>query len=403
MHADQERILRATERALRVLEEFADDPVWLRKRTEAFIKDRWAYAPPTFLPALTDWLYIDDNWTHGVAQSVDGHPLEVDAPLLDVPRACSQTCQRRMLPHDDRSGSYSGRRLSRRDGPPPSRRLPVSRPRRLDLSACLAADKTGPTRRGMFLDIESTGLDTSRSEPLEIAILPFDFTSDGAVIAVHPALHQLNEPSEPIPSEITAITGLTDEIVAGHHIDPELVSAFVDGASLIVAHNASFDRPFAERITPVFADKAWACSMCDVPWRDEGMEGRRLADLLARYGLFFDAHRAVDDCEAGVALLSMKLPRSGKRVLDMLLHTARGSTWRIFAVDAPFECREILKRRGYRWNTNRDFGPRCWWVDVNDTHVEAERTYLEHEIFRRSVQLPMKEITAYQRYATQSR
>ncbi len=275
--------------------------------------------------------------------------------------------------------------------------------RRLNLSACLKVDEAGPRRRGMFVDLESTGLDTATNEPLEIAIVPFDFTLAGAIVAVHPALHQLNEPSEPIPAEITAITGLTNEIVAGHHIDSEFVTKFVESASLIVAHNAAFDRPFAERIAPVFATKPWACSMSDVPWRDEGMEGRRLTDLLAQYGFFFDAHRAVDDCEAGVALLSMKLPRSGKQVLDTLLQSARRSTWRIFAVDAPFECREALKRRGYRWNTIRDFGPRCWWVDVDDSCVEAERTYLEHDVFRRSVQLPMKEITAYQRYAAQSR
>jgi hypothetical protein len=90
VRANHERIMEATVRALRVLEDFADDSVWLRKRTEAFVKERWTYAPPTFLPALTDWLYVDDKWKRAVTQSVDGHPLEVDAPILDVPRACSQ-------------------------------------------------------------------------------------------------------------------------------------------------------------------------------------------------------------------------------------------------------------------------------------------------------------------------
>jgi hypothetical protein len=89
VRAGHERILEAIVLGLRVLEDFADDPVWLRKRTEAFIKERWTYAPPTFLPALTDWLYVDDRWTQNVAQPVDGHPFEVDVPILDVPRACN--------------------------------------------------------------------------------------------------------------------------------------------------------------------------------------------------------------------------------------------------------------------------------------------------------------------------
>jgi hypothetical protein len=46
---------------------------------------------------------------------------------------------------------------------------------------------------------------------------------------------------------VTALTGITDEMVAGQRIDEAVVSAFVKDAVIVIAHNAGFDRKFAER------------------------------------------------------------------------------------------------------------------------------------------------------------
>ena len=271
--------------------------------------------------------------------------------------------------------------------------------RRLDLTKCLVDRDGTPTRLGMFLDIESTGLDSSTCEPIELAILPFEYQLDGGIVAIHSPFQKFNQPSNPIPAEITIVTGITDEMVAGEYIDPAAVERFINDAAIIVAHNAAFDRPIAERISPAFTAKPWACSMADLNWKDEGFEGRRLGELLAAFDLFFDAHRALDDCAAGITLLSQTAPRSGRRVLEKLLATARKPSWRIFAVEAPYDARESLKQRGYRWNVKKEFGPRSWWIDLELNQVEPELRFLEHEIFHRPLDLPMKEITAYDRYA----
>lgn len=275
--------------------------------------------------------------------------------------------------------------------------------RRLNLAKRLVGDEGLRLRTGMFLDVETTGLDPTMSEIIELAITPFDYDAQGRVVAFGAALHQFNEPAEPIPSEITAITGLTDELVAGHVLDVGAIEAFVGRADIILAHNAAFDRPFGERLSPIFAAKAWGCTMCDVPWKDEGIEGRRLSDLLGTFQYFFDAHRAVDDCEAGIALLTMTLPRSGVRVLQRLLEVARRPTWRIFAEGAPFDVKDVLKRRGYRWNSGRLNGPKSWWKDVDAPALEVELAYLRSEVFKRKVEFPMFEITAYQRYSNRPR
>ncbi|MEA3535856.1 3'-5' exonuclease [Rhizobium sp. CC-YZS058] len=271
--------------------------------------------------------------------------------------------------------------------------------RRLDLAACLADRDSSPTRLGMFLDIECTGLDPLTCEPIELAILPFEYRLDGAIVAIHPPFQQVNQPSAPIPPNITKITGINDEMVSGHHIDPATVANFVEDAAIIIAHNAAFDRPIAERISPAFIAKPWACTMSDVDWKSEGFEGRRLGELLAAFGVFFDAHRALDDCEAGVGLLAQKVPCSGRRVLEMLLETARKPCWRIFAIDAPYDARELLRQRGYRWNASPEFGPKSWWIDLGMKEVEPELQFLENEIFHRPISLPMEEMTAYDRYS----
>lgn len=271
--------------------------------------------------------------------------------------------------------------------------------RRLKLSERVEPSDGSQTRTGMFLDVESTGLDVRASEIIELSVMPFEYGVDGRIVSIGQPLHQFNEPADPIPSEITAITGLTDELVAGHRLDIPAIEAFVKRANILVAHNAAFDRPLVERISPIFAAKPWACTMCDVPWKREGIEGRRLSELLSGFQYFFEAHRAVDDCEAGIALLTMKLPKSGERVLSRLLKAARQPTWRIFADAAPFETKDVLKHRGYKWNADRTLGPRAWWKDVPSELVDAEVAFLQSEIFRSPVQLPMFEITAFQRYS----
>ncbi|WP_346659089.1 hypothetical protein [Bradyrhizobium sp. 163] len=69
-------------------------------------------------------------------------------------------------------------------------------------------------------------------------MVKFGYTPDGRIIDVRDTFSAFNEPSEPIPAEITALTGITDEMVAGHSIDEAAVNAFVDDSVvLVIAHN----------------------------------------------------------------------------------------------------------------------------------------------------------------------
>jgi DNA polymerase-3 subunit epsilon len=271
--------------------------------------------------------------------------------------------------------------------------------RRITPRAPVAVPDGVPTRLGLLLDLETTGLDPAQDEIIEMALLPFTYGLDGTVYAVGEPFSRLRQPARPIPAAVADLTGLTDAMLAGHRISPDEVARFIAPAALVIAHNAGFDRRFAEAFCPAFAEKPWACSLNGVDWAGEGFEGSKLGYLAMRHGLFFGGHRALHDCEATLEILARPLPRSGVRGLARLLETARQATWRIWAADAPFQHKDSLKARGYRWNGDSNGQPRAWFIDVQEAGQAAECAFLHETIYGRAVELPMRRLTAYERYS----
>lgn len=255
------------------------------------------------------------------------------------------------------------------------------------------------TRSGLFVDVETTGLDPEKDEIIELAMVPFTYAIDGRIFTVEEAFERFNQPSKPIPEEVTRLTGITNEMVAGHRIDVSEVAVCVDKADLVIAHNAAFDRRFLERLCDLFARKPWACSMAEINWVEEGHEGTKLGYLAAGVGFFYDRHRAVNDCHAAIEMLSLPLPKSGELAMTRLLANARQPGWRIWARGAPYDFKDTLKARGYRWNGNDSRRPRAWFIDVEDQQRDAEIAYLQREIYRRTVELPMDKLSAYNRFS----
>jgi DNA polymerase-3 subunit epsilon len=254
-------------------------------------------------------------------------------------------------------------------------------------------------RQGLFVDTETTGLDAARDEIIELAMVPFTYGLDGEIYAVGEAFQQLRQPSKPIPAEVTAITGIDDTVVEGQSIDPEAVARFAAPAALVIAHNAAFDRKFLERYTEVFNTKPWACSMSEVDWAREGYEGAKLVYLAASAGFFYERHRATHDCLAALELLARTHPVSGRTGLAQLLDRARAPTWRIWAENAPFDLKDQLKARRYRWNAEASGGPRAWYIDVAEAAREAEIAFLQAQIYRGEVHPLIRRVDAYDRFS----
>ncbi len=256
-----------------------------------------------------------------------------------------------------------------------------------------------PTRLGLFVDVETTGLDPVRDEIIELAMAPFTYGLDGQIYAVGEPFNRLRQPSNPIPPEITALTGIDNAMVAGQSIDPAEVSAFAVPAALVIAHNASFDRRFLERVCDTFTTKPWACSMTQIDWVREGYEGGKLSYLANAAGFFYDRHRAIHDCLAAIELLARPLPRSETLALARLLEEARKPTWRIWAENSPFDLKDVLKARGYRWNAEGNASPRAWYIDVVDAAREAELAFLKAEIYQCEIELLVRRIDAHDRFS----
>lgn len=271
--------------------------------------------------------------------------------------------------------------------------------RRLQPRVSVTGISEQDTRLGLFVDVETTGLDPSKDEIIELAMVPFRYSLDGMIVEVGEPFDRLREPAAPVPPTITTLTGITDAMVAGQKIDPEEVTQFALSAAVVIAHNAAFDRKFLERFCPSFSFKPWACSMSEIDWAAEGFEGTKLAYLAVGCGFFYDRHRAANDCLAAVEVLSRPLPKAGTNALGHLLARARLPTWRIWAESSPFEFKDQLKSRGYRWNGEENGRPRAWYIDVADEQREAELTFLKREIYQRDVDLKPSKITAYERFS----
>ncbi|HUQ98350.1 MAG TPA: 3'-5' exonuclease [Gemmatimonadaceae bacterium] len=237
-------------------------------------------------------------------------------------------------------------------------------------------------RIGLFVDVETTGLDATTDKIIELSVVRFEFSREGKIFNVFTSESWYEDPGCPIPELITELTGIKDSDVSGKSINETRVNQLVDGADLIVAHNASFDRPFCECRLAAFARKHWACSCDDINWPAEGFRYRSLEWLAYKQcGMFYQAHRADADCYMGIHVLSTILPKSRRTAMAALLESARCATVRVWAINASFFARGVLKNRGYRWSDGADGRPKAWWRCVKDNELDQELAWLTETVY----------------------
>jgi len=270
--------------------------------------------------------------------------------------------------------------------------------RRLDTAKDSPALEGRRIRRGAVVDTETTGTDASTDKVIELAVIVFEYCADtGEVGRVVEAYDGLEDPGFPIPPESTAIHGITDAMVAGQKIDDGRVEALLKQAGLVIAHNARFDRGFLEARLPVFAGLPWACSWQEVPWSDAGIESSKLEYLAYRYGFFYEGHRAEIDCLALLEVLRRPFGESGAPALKILLESARKPSYRLWANNSPFESKDVLKQRGYRWVPDK----RTWCSEVASRQaVDEELAWLKDAVYGgKSMALDLEEFDAKSRYS----
>jgi len=263
-------------------------------------------------------------------------------------------------------------------------------------------------RVGIVLDTETTGLDVTKDCIIELGFVVFEYDAEsGKIYRVFHRYAGFEAPGEPLDDVVKAITGITDEMLVGQAFDDDEINLWLGRAHLIIAHNAKFDRQMCERRFPICRELAWGCSINDMQWGDEGIGSAKLDYIAYKMGFYFDGHRAVNDAEATLELLTQPLPQSGGAALKKLLDHARESQCRLFAVAAPFDKKDDLKGRGYSWLPDYPYCDQygndktgVWSRAVGENEAEAEQQWLKDEIYgKRSPPFTCKDVTAVDRYS----
>ncbi|RPH40011.1 MAG: hypothetical protein EHM87_23055 [Burkholderiales bacterium] len=165
-----------------------------------------------------------------------------------------------------------------------------------------------PDRRFAFVDLETSGVSPSEDRITEIGIVLVD--GDEQV----EEWSSLVDPGVPIPPEITALTGITNEMVRGappfEALLPE-VARRLEGR-VFVAHNARFDYGFLKAEFRRAGERFGADVLCTVRLSRRLFPqygSHRLDALIDRHRLpSADRHRALGDARAIRAFLQV-LPR----------------------------------------------------------------------------------------------
>ncbi|PWG65072.1 PolC-type DNA polymerase III [Bifidobacterium callitrichidarum] len=166
-----------------------------------------------------------------------------------------------------------------------------------------AVDATGFPADYVALDLETTGFYPNSCAITEIGAVR---VREGRIVD---QFQQLINPLRPIPRQITALTGISDAMVADLEPIDEVLPRFISwlgkpGAQPIpepiIGHNVSFDLRFLDYNTRHIAGTGFACTDYDTMQISRTLfpeqRHHRLADLIVRFGIADnEEHRALSD------------------------------------------------------------------------------------------------------------
>ena len=259
---------------------------------------------------------------------------------------------------------------------------------------------SSPRMRICFLDLETTGTDRKEDKIIEIALKCVELTkNNGQDIAIVDAYESFQDPGVPIPDSASKINQITDDMVKDHNIDWEKVQSIFEKSQLIVAHNAYFDRAFMDRALDISKNKIWACSIHDINWQEKKFNSNKLELLCIWHGFYYASHRAMIDVDALIYLLTHSSYVDDKPIVELIEH-AKIPLCRVDATFAPFEYKNLLKKRSYRWydpeNGNRN--DKCWRKYIKHEEIEEEEKWLNENIYNNKFKGRFVEITIIDKY-----
>jgi len=178
-----------------------------------------------------------------------------------------------------------------------------------------------------IVDIETTGGHAAANGITEIAIILHDGQQ------VTEKFHTLVHPHQKIPVYITALTGISNAMVASAPSFEDVAQQIYDilGDHIFVAHNVNFDYSFVKHQLKAAGFEFNNPKLCTVRL------GRKVFPGLPSYSLgnfcrsmdvvIEDRHRAMGDAAATAILFDKMLQADGQQQIDQMLKRTSGEQW----------------------------------------------------------------------------
>lgn len=258
------------------------------------------------------------------------------------------------------------------------------------------------------VDVETTGLGPD-DKLIELALVVFAYDkASGEVQGVLQAYEGLEDPGMSIAPEAAAVHGITQEMLSGQHLDDARITDLLGNVDFVVAHNAAFDRSMCEKRLEVFKNLPWVCSLHQVGWAQHGIGSAKLEFIAYRLGFFYEAHRALGDCQALLHALQLPLPAApegseqNSSALRRLIQARELLSRRIWALASPFDTKDALRARGYRWSDGVQPGAeKAWWREVTLQEYEQELAWLKSDVYKgRASAICVDDVDAYSRFSS---
>jgi DNA polymerase-3 subunit epsilon len=116
--------------------------------------------------------------------------------------------------------------------------------------------------------------------------------------------------------------------------------------------------------------------MNDMDWIARGFSNFKQELLCIWHGFYYDSHRAMNDVDALIHLLTHDVYSKNKPLCE-LIENSMIPYYKISALKSPFETKDKLKARNYNWDSKR----KCWWKKISPEEVDSEKDWLSVEIY----------------------
>jgi len=255
---------------------------------------------------------------------------------------------------------------------------------------------SGKTTKVGFLDTETTGLNPINDNIIELAIKIIEVENDsGKIVSIVKQYKSFNDPEIPIKEEIRLLTGIGDDMVKNKSIDWQYVDFLFESSEIMVSHNARFDRSFIDKYSKVSPHKIWACSINDIDWLARGFSNTKQELLCYWHGFYFDAHRAMDDVDALIHLLTHEHYYEYRPIIE-LLNNSQMPNYIIKATNFKYDelKKNKVKNHGYKWNAN----DKIWYKMVHYDSLEKEKEILTEIIYQNNFDGDIEKIELSDKY-----